>query len=64
MLAYKGLMVMMGNSHCANCEKGAKYFSGKLNACGKCKAVWYCGRDCQVQHWKAGHKTDCIKEEK
>lgn len=54
----------LGNSHCANCEKGAKYFSGKLNACGKCKAVWYCGRDCQVQHWKAGHKTDCIKEEK
>jgi tetratricopeptide (TPR) repeat protein len=26
--------------------------------CGKCNMVYYCGRDCQKQHWKY-HKSDC-----
>ena len=54
----------LGKTHCANCEKDAKCFSAPLDACGKCKAVWYCGRKCQVEHWKAGHKKDCIKDHK
>ena len=29
--------------------------------CSRCKAVWYCGRQCQVQHWPV-HKVDCDKE--
>ena len=27
--------------------------------CGKCREVRYCGRECQVFHWKLGHKTRC-----
>mmetsp|Transcript_20970 Transcript_20970/g.31799 ORF Transcript_20970/g.31799 Transcript_20970/m.31799 type:complete len:295 (-) Transcript_20970:274-1158(-) len=41
------------NSLCAYC--------GKENAdklCSRCK-VKYCGRECQVAHWKAGHKKSC-----
>lgn len=27
--------------------------------CGRCKAVFYCGRACQEADWKAGHKVEC-----
>ena len=27
--------------------------------CKQCKIATYCSRDCQKQHWKAGHKHDC-----
>ena len=30
-----------------------------LVRCGRCKAVWYCGKQCQTASWKAGHKADC-----
>ena len=43
---------------CANCNKQAPQ-GGKFNRCGKCKATWYCSRECQVDSWKAGHKFDC-----
>jgi hypothetical protein len=26
--------------------------------CSRCKQVRYCGRECQLAHWKA-HKADC-----
>lgn len=29
-----------------------------LKTCGKCKSVWYCTRQCQVEHWKE-HKKVC-----
>jgi hypothetical protein len=41
-------------ARCANCEKG----SVPLMLCGKCKAVKYCGRTCQVAHYK-DHKATC-----
>lgn len=31
----------------------------KFSVCGKCKNVCYCTRECQVAHWKAGHKEEC-----
>lgn len=46
------------NDECHNCRKRA---TGKLNRCKRCRAAWYCGKECQVQHWKMGHKIDCIE---
>ena len=44
---------------CAYCQKpqGAT----KFEFCSVCKKVYYCSKDCQVKHWKAGHKTICGK---
>ena len=30
--------------------------------CGGCRAVEYCGRACQEQHWEGGHKSKCGEE--
>lgn len=32
---------------------------GDFKRCGGCKSVYYCGRKCQAQDWKAGHKQKC-----
>ncbi|KXT08590.1 hypothetical protein AC579_7065 [Pseudocercospora musae] len=36
---------------------------GKMMRCGPCKAkgedVWYCGKECQREDWKGGHKDFC-----
>ena len=45
-------------SYCANCSKEA-HGSEKFKQCSKCKAQWYCSRECQVEAWRAGHKKDC-----
>ena len=47
-------------STCARCG----IVAADLKACVRCKAVVYCGRACQVAHWKAGHKQDCTACEK
>ncbi len=46
-------------SYCANCWKEAGSCSFKR--CVRCLGAWYCGKECQVEHWKAGHKIDCVK---
>ena len=38
---------------CANCAMPAAH------RCGGCRAVEYCGRACQEQHWEGGHKSEC-----
>lgn len=30
--------------------------------CSRCKAIRYCSRDCQIQHWRAGHKLECKED--
>ncbi|XP_059485616.1 zinc finger MYND domain-containing protein 10 [Neocloeon triangulifer] len=37
---------------CTNCSQPAK------SRCSKCKKAWYCGRDCQLQHFPY-HKKEC-----
>ncbi|KAH8833248.1 hypothetical protein DL96DRAFT_717367 [Flagelloscypha sp. PMI_526] len=44
--------------HCATCGKGASEMGGKLLKCAKCKAVSYCGKECQKKDWKV-HKNQC-----
>jgi len=46
--------------HCAHCR--ADLPTGKRPCCVECKAAYYCNRDCQVAHWKAGHKKDCVRK--
>ena len=41
-------------ARCAKCDK----VSGQLMLCGRCKAVVYCTRWCQVAHYKE-HKVVC-----
>jgi hypothetical protein len=43
---------------CANCDIILPP-SGPRK-CSQCKGACYCGRDCQLQHWKRGHKWDCV----
>ena len=48
---------------CSYCLKKAEDFpGGKLKNCARCSGAWYCGRDCQVAAWKAGHKLDCVSK--
>jgi hypothetical protein len=28
--------------------------------CPRCKLVAYCGKSCQTEHWKSGHKKFCV----
>ncbi|KAI3889736.1 hypothetical protein MKX03_007758 [Papaver bracteatum] len=30
--------------------------------CSRCKSIRYCSRDCQIQHWWAGHKLECKED--
>ena len=43
---------------CANYSKEAET-GEKCKQCSKCKAQWYCSKECQVEAWRAGHKQDC-----
>ncbi|XP_044735852.1 zinc finger MYND domain-containing protein 10 [Chrysoperla carnea] len=38
---------------CAGCGRNG------LKKCSKCKNEWYCGRECQVNHWPQ-HKENCL----
>ncbi|EJK56306.1 hypothetical protein THAOC_23840, partial [Thalassiosira oceanica] len=44
--------------HCANCAKKSQA-GEKFKQCSKCKAQWYCSKECQVEAWRAGHNKDC-----
>jgi len=41
---------------CDNCADTAL----PLKNCSRCKLVKYCGKPCQRQHWKSGHKKRCF----
>eukprot|EP00662_Eupelagonemidae_sp_cell21_P058194 gene58194-biopygen67750 len=32
----------------------------RLRRCERCKSVWYCSKDCQVQHWHQ-HRSACAR---
>ena len=51
---------------CGNCGALEDPPDIKLTACARCHMVYYCGRACQVQHWKrkpGGHKQFCVTPE-
>jgi len=57
---------VLGKKHtskkCANCLKQQHSNAGlKLFSCSRCKTVSYCGKQCQIEHWKRSHKHTCNK---
>ena len=59
-------MNLLGHNHtmpkkntsreCANCLSADL----PLTLCARCRLTHYCGKPCQVQHWKSGHKERCV----
>jgi len=45
---------------CSYCRKPPQAEDQRLKSCTRCKAVAYCGKECQREHWKLGHKVDCF----
>ncbi|CAO0796825.1 unnamed protein product [Mucor circinelloides] len=45
-------------SHCAATHAKDKP-EAPLLACGACRSIWYCSRECQVSDFKASHKGQC-----
>ena len=48
---------------CGSCSK-KESACGEFKRCNRCKQVFYCGRECQVEHWKSGHKKLCVEKKK
>ena len=34
---------------------------GAAKRCSRCMESFYCSIACQRKHWKAGHRTKCVK---
>ena len=49
-----------GAGHCAYCGKAAAV-GAKLPRCARCRTAKYCSSECQIAHWKGGHKQVCGK---
>jgi hypothetical protein len=48
-----------GPGSCGMCGKRECDDGTPLKTCGKCRAVWYCSRDCQKAHHGV-HKRECL----
>jgi MYND finger len=44
---------------CSNCDIDLQ--DGQGDVCARCEIAYYCSKDCQVQHWKKGHKKECVR---
>ncbi len=49
---------MCGNPRCVSFA-GESEGALPLKQCGGCRAVRYCGAECQRAHWREGHKAEC-----
>jgi hypothetical protein len=45
---------------CDRCGVWEAHTKARFPRCAACKAVYYCGRECQTEHWKE-HKKVCKK---
>ncbi len=51
-------LYMCGNPRCSNFGGDCEW-ALPLKQCGGCRAVRYCGADCQRAHWREGHRAEC-----
>ncbi len=51
-------LYMCGNPRCGNFD-GDCEAALPLKQCAGCRAVRYCGADCQRAHWREGHRAEC-----
>ncbi|KAI2613140.1 uncharacterized protein GGS25DRAFT_478691 [Hypoxylon fragiforme] len=49
--------VMCGNYHCPT--SSTMFALTALQACGGCRSVWYCSKNCQKGDWQSRHKPLC-----
>jgi hypothetical protein len=49
---------------CAHCGARPSRGDKPFKCCSGCRAVFYCGCDCQKAAWKGGHKRVCKSREK
>jgi len=56
------------NDKCANytgklrsCDACGKLETkrGDMSKCSRCSQIRYCSKECQIEHWHKGHKSDC-----
>lgn len=50
-------MKRCSNSMCSVVETKA---TGEFKFCGRCGKAQYCGKECQVEHWKKEHRAQCV----
>ncbi len=48
----------LATDSCNRCKK-TRSATTKLSTCQQCRTIRYCGRDCQVADWQAGHSSEC-----
>ena len=60
---YENRMSKKKLQHCGYCHVQESSL-GQFKQCNQCKVIFYCGRDCQVKHWRSGHKKECTKKMK
>jgi hypothetical protein len=49
-----------GLSMCGACLREKRLDEAPFQKCGRCRAVLYCSKACQVAHWRA-HKRECTR---
>ena len=45
--------------HGAGCTR-IEINAGDFSLCGRCRVAVYCSRECQINHWRSGHKERCF----
>ena len=51
-LAHAAMLLLRTCSQCG-------HESHVHKSCALCKQVWYCDKECQTLHWRAGHREAC-----
>ena len=46
----------------ARCGACFQRLNGDGKRCTKCKSVYYCSRECQIEDWNIKHKKECVDE--